>query len=102
MTVQPLLWLGHATDLHDEGTTTAEHLLLEPGSIFILWVVVSAAVWFGLRNVTPPTRLNILLFVALVVGIIGYRYAPLVSAAAITLGFIAALAQMVFGSSRGD
>jgi len=95
-------WLAHAAEFHGDETPDLTHLLTEWWVSLALYAVLLAFIYWGTSKYwTMPTRLSVILAVSLVIGLVFYRWTPLLSAAAITLGFACSLV-LALGGAKSD
>src|SRR5690606_3724561 len=94
-------FLAHAAEFHTEETTPAEHAFTEWWFGLGLYTVSLYAVLGLLRNkLSFATRMSLVLGASLVLGLIFYRWTPVLSGAAIVVGFFCSLS-LALGTARG-
>lgn len=96
-----LSWLAHAEEFHGDDTSQATHLLSEWWAGLLLFGLFLALVFLGPgKRLALATRLSLTMAVSLLIGLVFYRWTPILSAVAITLGFVCSLALTLGGAKR--
>ena len=84
--------LAHADEFHTDSTSQAEHIFTEWWFGLIAYgLVVFLLLWLLRKILSFAARVTLLLGVSLVVGLLFYRWTPLLSGVALVVGFGLAL-----------
>lgn len=94
--------LAHAAEFHTDSTTVYQHWLGEWWFGMGLYAIFLALVLWGLNGkLSLASRLTTVLAVSLVIGLVFYRWTPLLSGVAIVVGFATSLI-LGLGAAKGS
>lgn len=95
------MFFGHADEFHTDKSSDLVHFLTTEWIAIPLYALVALGIWYGLAGrLSLSSRITAELVLALLVGLTLYRWTPVLSAFAISVGFLSALVLTLTGVAR--